>query len=133
MHLTFGVTSTICAAILSAIPNIPTLSESLIKAIIPIGAMAIAILSGLQTFLNPLEISEKFRNKSDEFESLRHYIEEIVEFHCDEQSGKIDTDYLRNVRERWDKIPSLNMSHENFRKAGERIVKLNRYPKDLKF
>jgi hypothetical protein len=133
IHLLLGVTSIVFAAILSAIPNIPTLSENLIKVIVPIGAMAIAILSGLQTFLNPLEISDKFRIKSDEFESLRHYIEEIIEFHCDEQSGEIDKERLENIRERWDKIPALNMSSENFKKAGERIGKLNRYPKDLKF
>jgi hypothetical protein len=72
INLIFGVTSTLLAAALSAIPNIPILSENSIKLIVPIGAMIVAILSGLQTFLNPSEFSEKFRVKSDEFESLRH-------------------------------------------------------------
>lgn len=133
LNFIFGVTSTTLAAALSAIPNIPILSENSIKLIVPIGAMIVAILSGLQTFLNPSEFSDKFRVKSDEFESLRHYIEEIIEFHCDERSGEVNKELLKDVRERWDKIGSLNMSSDNFRIAGEKIDKLNRYPKELKF
>lgn len=133
VNLSFGVTSTILAAALSTVPNIPTLSENSIKLIVPIGAMIVAILSGLQTFLNPSEISDKFRVKSDEFESLRHYIEEIIEFHCDEQTGEVNKDLLKNVRERWEKIGSLNMSGQNFKIAGKKLDKLNRYPKGLKF
>lgn len=133
VNLIFGVTSTTLAAALSTVPNIPILNEDSIKLIIPIIAMIVAVLSGLQTFLNPTEFSDKFRVKSDEFESLRHYIEEIIEFHCDGQSGEVNTELLKDVRERWSQIGSLNMSSDNFRIAGEKIDKLNRYPKELKF
>ncbi|MFN6498483.1 MAG: hypothetical protein RMX65_015970 [Nostoc sp. DedQUE01] len=88
------------AATLSAIPNIPILSQNSIKIIVPIGAMIVAILSALQIFLNPSEISDKFRVKSDEFESLRHYVEEIIEFHYDEQSQEENKKLLGDVRER---------------------------------
>ncbi|MDZ8029073.1 MAG: hypothetical protein RMX97_30920 [Nostoc sp. DedQUE11] len=109
------------------------MSQNSIKIIVPIGAMIVAILSGLQIFLNPSEISDKFRVKSDEFESLRHYVEEIIEFHYDEQSQEENKKLLGDVRERWHKLGSLNMSNENFTKADKTINQLNKYPKDIKF
>lgn len=133
INFIFGITSTILAAILSTVPNIPIFSPNTIKIIVPLGAMIVTILSGLQTFLNPSEISEKFRAKSDEFESLRHYIEEVIEFHYDESSEEENKKFLKDIRERWDKIGSLNMSDKNFIKAGEKIDKSNRYPKEIKF
>lgn len=133
INLLLGISSLILATIITAISTIPGVNEFTVKLIVPIGATIVAILSGLQTFLKPSEIAENFKAKSDEFEGLRHKIEEILEFHIDENLTSKYGELLAEVRDEWLKIGSLNMSDKNFKKAGETIGKLKRYPEMLRF
>ena len=128
-----GITSLVLASIVSMVPNLPGVESDLVKIIVPIVSGVVAIISGLQTFLKPSEISEKFRTKSDELEALRHHIEEMLEFSDENESQEDRNQKLETIRTKWSKIGSLNASDKNFQKAGHRIDALNRYPKHLTF
>ena len=133
INLWLGITSLILAIIISAISTIPDINELAVKLVVSIGAIIVAILSALQTFLKPSEVAEKFRIKSDEFEALRHKVEEFLEFYIKENTDIEQGKILEEIRENWSKIGSLNMSDRNFNKAGKRIRVLNRYPEILDF
>lgn len=128
INTSLGIITLILAAIMSTLPNIPNFDAELLKIIIPIGAAIIAIFSGLQTFLKPSEISEKCRIKSEQFESLRHQLQELIEFTAVTASDKEFEKNLSSFRMKWDNIGTMNVSNKNFNKAEYQIKKLDIYP-----
>lgn len=131
INVMFGITSIVLATIIAAISTIPDINDLVTKYIISIGAIIVAILSGVQTFLKPSEMAEKFGKRSDEYEAIRHNLEEIFEFH-----NEVDNDFLSKlevIRKSWNKVTSMNTSDSSFRKAGLKIQKDNRYPSKLDF
>jgi len=129
INLWLGVTALVLAVIIGTISTIPNINELVVKLVISIGSIIVAILSGLQTFLKPSEVAEKFRIRSDEFEALRHEIEEFLEFHFKENMEGEKMNILAEIREKWSKTGALNVSAKSFDKASKRLRGLNRYPK----
>lgn len=131
INVLLGVVSIVLATVMAAISTIPSIDDLVIKYTVSIGAIIVAILSGLQTFLKPSEMAEKFGKRSDEYEAIRHRLEELFEFH-----DVVDQDFLlelEKVRESWKGVASMNASDRSFKKAGVVIQKDNRYPTKLDF
>lgn len=130
-NILLGITSIILATVMAAISTIPGINDVATKYIVSIGAIIVAILSGLQTFLKPSEMAEKFGKRSDEYEAIRHRLEELFEFH-----DAIDKGFLlelEEIRESWKNVASMNASDRSFKKAGIAIQKDDRYPTKLDF
>jgi len=128
-----GIPSLILATIIGAISTISAIPKEIIDFSIPLMAIIVAILSGLQTFLKPTEKEIEFKKKSDQFEELRHKVEEFLEFHREDETEKNITDILSEIRKEWAKLGNLNVSDKNFNKAGKRLKNLNKYPEPLSF
>jgi hypothetical protein len=128
-----GIPSLILATLIGALSTIPSIPENILSIIVPIAAITVAILSGLQTFLRPTEKESEFKNKSDEFEKLRHKTEEFLEFHKENQSESNLTEILKEIREEWGKIGNLNVNNSNFNKADKRVKSFHKYPEPLGF
>lgn len=133
INLSMGIVSVTMATVISAMPSIPGIEDSSEKLITSVGAIIVAILTGLLTFLKPSEHSEALRMKADQFEALRHELEEIVEFQ-DVKTGSDElSEKLSSFRESWKQIDSLNVSDRNFDRAGETVNRSCRYPRLTEF
>jgi hypothetical protein len=98
--------------------------------IVFLGGLTIAILTGLQTFLKPLELAEKHRSKSIAHEKLRHKIEYILQFYSTIPKPE---DQIENIRKEWADIDALNVSKNNFTNAKKKIKSFNKYFEELGF
>jgi hypothetical protein len=125
-----GIPSLIIAALIGAFGSICEFKDNLIVNIFStLGAVSVAILAGIQTFLKPTEFGEKHRSASNIYEKFRHKIEYILEFKSDQE---IDAN-IEAIRLEWNQIDSINISNKNFMKAKDWIKGMKKYPEELGF
>lgn len=126
-----GVPSLIVATLIGVLGGLCEFNDStFINVFIASGAIIVAILSGLQTFLKPSEIAEKHLNTSNTFEQLRHNIEYALEF-INESDG-FDEE-IENIKKQWERVDQINVSQDNFDTAKGWIKDMNKYPEELSF
>lgn len=130
-NLVLGIASIILATMIAGIPTVPGISPEIQQITIAVGAIVVAIISGFQTFLKPSKMAERLGNRSDEYEAMRHELEQIYEFSDDlgpELQARLD-----KIRDTWKEVPSMSVSDTSFNKAGGRVSSYGRYPSNLSF
>lgn len=134
LNLWLGVPSIIIAALISALPSLalPSFPEfkSYLVFIGSIGACAVAVMGGLQTFIKPSELAEKHRFYSTIYEDLRHRLELILL--SDNSSSEQLTEKLNQLKAEWDRLHTPNVSAINWAKAKQQVTRLKTYPEALK-
>jgi hypothetical protein len=93
-------------------------------------SMAVAILTGLQTFLKPNEKTELHKTTGSNYEKLRHRIEVILTIGLPDLELKNRIELVKNE---WEGLDAINVSKQNFNKGKERVKSLGKYPKELDF
>lgn len=96
-----------------------------------IGGFIVATVTGIQTFVKPMKMSEKHMNLSYVYETLRHKIELFLEF--DNSTKENIEEKLENLRNEWEQIKSLNVSQKHFDLAKKWIKEMEIYPNELEF
>jgi hypothetical protein len=93
-------------------------------------ATAVAILTGLQTFLKPNEKAELHKNTGSGYEKLRHKIELILTTqHSDwELKNKIES-----IKDEWEGLDAINVTNRNFEQGKKKVRSFKKYPKELDF
>lgn len=126
-----GVPSLIVAALIGIIGGLCEFNDSTnLNIFIAAGAIIVAILGGLQTFLKPSEIAEKHMNTSNTFEQLRHSIEYVMEFIP--ESDDFDEEIV-NIKKQWERVDQINVTQTNFDTAKKWIKDMKKYPEELSF
>jgi hypothetical protein len=97
---------------------------------IALASTAIAILTGLQTFLKPNEKAELHKNTGSNYEKLRHRIEVILttEFTDWELKNRIEL-----IKEEWEGLDAINVTKKNFESGKKKVKSFGKYPKELDF
>jgi len=121
LGLFIGVISSICE-----IKNL--LFVSIVSSV---GGFIVATVTGIQTFVKPMKMSEKHMNLSYVYETLRHKIELFLEFESDSLDD-IESK-IENLRSEWEQIKSLNVTQKHFNLAKKWIKEMNIYPSELEF
>lgn len=134
LNLWLGVPSIIIAALISALPSLALPSFSEFKPYLvfigSIGACAVAVMGGLQTFLKPSELAEKHRFYSTIYEDLRHRLELLLL--SDNSNSEQLTEKLNLLKAEWDRLHTPNVSTINWTKAKQQVTSLKTYPEALK-
>ncbi len=91
---------------------------------------AVAILTGLQTFLKPGEKSGLHKNTANEYESLRHKIELVLTMNESDEDFK---EKITTIKKEWENLDAINVSNKNFSKGKNRVNSFKKYPKELGF
>lgn len=133
LNLWLGVPSIVMASLIGAfaslsIPESPWL-KTILLFISSVGACAVAVLTGLQTFLKPSELSEKHRFCSTIYEDLRHRLELLLL--SDNSDSAELTNKLSQLKSEWDRLHTPNVSPANWTKAKQQVTSLNTYPASL--
>jgi hypothetical protein len=134
LNLWLGLPSIIIASLLGAIsslslPECPSFKTFLVF-IGCIGACAVAVMAGLQTFLKPSELAEKHRFCSTIYEDLRHRLELLLL--SDNFDSSQLTEKLNQLKAEWDRLHTPNVSASNWTKAKQQVTSLKTYPESLK-
>jgi hypothetical protein len=91
---------------------------------------AVALLTGLQTFLKPNEKAEQHKNTGSNYEKIRHRIELVLTMNF------TDTELLNRVeliKEEWEGLDAINVGNKYFYKGKEKVKSFEKYPKELDF
>lgn len=125
-----GIPSLIIGSVIGAVSAFCDIENTIKNVILSFGGIIIAILTGLQTFLKPQELSEKHKIVSSNYEKIRHQIEYLIVF---EKENNVISIEIEKIRNEWNSIETLNASESNFIKAKKRVEKFEKYPKELGF
>ena len=134
LNLWLGVPSIIIASLIGAmsslsLPECPGLKSFLVF-VASLGACAVAVMAGLQTFLKPSELAEKHRFCSTIYEDFRHRLELLLLF--DNSDSAQLTEKLNQLKAEWDRLHTPNVSANNWTKAKKQVTSLKTYPEALK-
>jgi hypothetical protein len=134
LNLWLGVPSIIIASLIGAmtslsLPDCPGFKSFLIFTS-SFCACAVAVMTGLQTFLKPSELAEKHRFCSTIYEDLRHRLELLL-FSENTDSTQL-SEKLNQLKAEWDRLHTPNVSASNWTKAKQQVTSLKTYPESLK-
>jgi hypothetical protein len=134
LNLYLGIPSIVIASIIGAItslslPKYPSI-EVFIDFMTGLGACAVAVLTGLQTFLKPSELAEKHRFCSTIYEDLRHRLELLL-MSDSTDVARLD-ESLNQLKAEWDRLHTPNVSSNSWTKAKQQVTSLQTYPAALK-
>lgn len=96
----------------------------------PFVLLMVAILTGLQTFLNPSEKAENHKRIGFNYERLRHSIELILNTKMTEEKRNREIEIIKNE---WADLKSVYVSKRKFKEGKKTVKDLKKYPEELSF
>ena len=137
INMWLGIPSIIMATLVAGFASFPKVEGSDAKTVVVIGSIicsaAVAILTGVQTFIKPSEQAEKHRFFSSLYEALRHKIEQVLV--TPDLTSEYVLTQLAKIEKEFHKLRehSPNVSSDNWDKGKAIADNLKSYPKSMKY